>query len=51
MVALSIDDLKSFTKKLFLGTDFDDFLLTEAKIVTFNSFTIDGHIRRGFYTE
>lgn len=51
MVALSIDDLKSFTKKLFLGTDFDDFLLTEAKIVTFNSFTIDGRIRRGFYTE
>ena len=51
MVALSIDDLKSFTQKLFLGTDFDDFLLTEAKIVTFNTFTIDGHIRRGFYTE
>lgn len=51
MIALSVEDLKSFTQKLFLGTDFDDFLLTEAKIVTFNTFTIDGHIRRGFYTE
>lgn len=51
MIALRIEDLKSFTQKLFLGTDFDDFLLTEAKITTFNTFTIDGRIRRNFYTE
>lgn len=51
MIALSVEDLKAFTQKLFLGTDFDDFLLTEAKIITFNTFAIDGHIRRGFYTE
>lgn len=51
MIALHIEDLKSFTQKLFLGTDFDAFLLTEAKITTFNTFTIDGHIRQSFYTE
>lgn len=51
MIALSIEDLKIFTQKLFLETDFDDFLLTEAKITTFNTFTIDGHIRQNFYTD
>lgn len=51
MIALHIEEIKSFTQKLFLGTEFDDFLLAEAKIVTFNTFTIDGHIRQGFYTE
>ncbi len=51
MVAFRIEDVKIFTQKLFLGTDFDDFLLKEANIVTFNSFTIDGHIRQGFYSE
>lgn len=51
MVALKIDDIKSFTKKLFVGDTFDIFLLREATIVTFNTFAIDGHIRQGYYTE
>lgn len=51
MVALKIEDIKMFTAKLFLGEDFDPFLVREANIVTFNSFTIDGHIRQGYYTE
>lgn len=51
MVALKIDDVKSFTSKLFAGTDFDAFLVREVSIVTFNSFTIDGHVRRGYYTQ
>lgn len=51
MVAIRIEDVKGFTQKLFLGTDFDDFLLKEANIVTYNSFTIDGHIRQGFYSD
>lgn len=50
MVAFRIEDIKRLTQKLFLGTDFDDFLLKEANIVTFNSFTIDGRIRQGFYS-
>lgn len=51
MVALKIDDIKGFTKKLFIGDVFDIFLLREATIVTFNTFSIDGHIRQGYYTE
>ncbi len=51
MVALKIDDIKGFTKKLFIGNVFDIFLLREATIVTFNTFSIDGHIRQGYYTE
>ncbi|MFR1833880.1 MAG: DUF5721 family protein [Lachnospiraceae bacterium] len=50
MVALKIEDIKTCTAKLFLGEEFDSFLVREAKIVTFNSFHIDGHIRKGYYT-
>lgn len=51
MVALRIDDIKEFAKKLFIGDVFDIFLLREATIATFNTFSIDGHIRQGYYTE
>lgn len=51
MVALRIDDIKQFTMKLFVGDTFDRFLLREANIVTFNTFSIDGHIKQGYYTE
>lgn len=50
MIALQIEDLKQFTKKLFLQETFDNFLVKEVNIVTYNSFTIDGHIRHGFYS-
>lgn len=43
-------DLKSFTTGLFGGDIFDGFLLREAEIVTFNSFKIDGRIRKEFYS-
>ena len=32
-------------------TAFDQFLLGEAVIMTGNTYTIDGHINRSFYTE
>ena len=51
MVALRIEDMKVFTKKLFIGETFDRFLVREASIVTFNSFTIDGRVRQGYYSE
>lgn len=51
MIALKIDDLKDFTKKMFIGETFDTFLVREASIVTFNSFSIDGRVRKGFYSE
>lgn len=51
MVALQISDLKQFTQKLFIGETFDWFLVKEAQIVTFNTFTIDGTVRHGYYSE
>lgn len=51
MIALQIEDTRQFTRKLFLETELDDLLLKEAEVVTFNRFTIDGHIRRGFFAE
>ena len=44
MVALKIEEQKSFTSGLFLGDLFDRFLVREVNITTFNSFTIDEHI-------
>jgi hypothetical protein len=37
--------------KLLVQTTFDHFLLSEAVITTFNTFTIDGHLRKEFYSE
>lgn len=51
MIALKIEDIKAFTSKLFVGEMFDLFLIREVTITTFNSFTIDGHIREGYYTD
>jgi len=51
MVALKIEDLKHFTSQLFVGDTFDSWLVREVVIVTFNSFTIDGRIRQGYYSE
>ncbi len=51
MVALRIEDLKLFTSKLFVGEMFDEWLLREASITTFNVFTIDGRVRKGYFTE
>lgn len=51
MIALKMEDLKTCTAKLFTKEDFDGWLLREASIVTFNTFTIDGHIRQGYYTD
>lgn len=51
MIALKVEDVKAFTSKLFVKEDFERFLVKEINIVTYNSFTIDGHIRRGYYSE
>ncbi len=50
MIALKIEDLKLFTSSLFVGDVFDQFLVKEAVITTFNTFTIDGAIRPGYYS-
>lgn len=51
MVALKVEDMKQFTSGLFIGSLFDNFLVREADIVTFNAFHMDGRIRAGYYTE
>lgn len=51
MVALKVEDVRAFTSKLFVKEDFDRFLVKEIHIVTFNSFTIDGHIKQGYFTD
>lgn len=51
MVALRIGDIRTFTSQLFVREGFDGFFLREAQIVTYNSFTIDGRIRPGYYTK
>ncbi len=51
MIALKIEEQKAFTSGLFIGEIFDQFLVREASIVTFNSFTIDGRVRHGYYSD
>lgn len=50
MTALQIKDVKHFMGRL-LGTElFDSFLLEEAVISTYNTFTIDGRLNRSFFS-
>ena len=51
MIALKVEDLKIFTSRLFTGDTFDRWLVREVSIVTFNTFTIAGHIRQGYYSD
>ena len=44
-------NIKSFMNSLLVGDTFDKFLLEEASITTFNTFTIDGHLQKDFYSE
>ena len=50
MIALKITNIKQFMSKLLTGEDFDAFMLEEASISTYNTFHIDGHQNRDFYT-
>ena len=50
MKAFRLKDVKKFMGRL-LGTDaFDPFLLAEATITTYNTFVIDGHVVKEFFT-
>lgn len=51
MIALKVEDVRTFTSKLFVKEDLDRFLVREIEIVTYNRFTIDGHIRQGYFGE
>ena len=49
LIALEIQDIKTFMHKLLSGDVFDSFLLSEASIQTFCTFSIDGHLNKEFF--
>ncbi|MBR1693246.1 MAG: hypothetical protein IJ711_10825 [Lachnospiraceae bacterium] len=51
MIAIQITDLKLFMKLLLTKETFDSFLLEEAMIKTGQTYYIDGHTNREFYTK
>ncbi|WP_343247046.1 DUF5721 family protein [Diplocloster hominis] len=51
MIALQIKDTKMFMNKLLLKDTFDHFLVSEAVVTTFNTFTVDGRLQRDFFTK
>ncbi|KAB1440420.1 DUF5721 family protein [Candidatus Galacturonibacter soehngenii] len=51
MIALKIIDVKDFMSKLLISDTFHRFMLSEATINTYNSFTIDGHINKEYYSK
>ncbi len=50
MTAYKITELKNFMGKLLATDCFDPFLLQEAVITTYNTFTIDGRLEKDFFT-
>ena len=49
MLAFHILDIKDFMNKLLIGDLFDLFYVHEVSITTFNTFTIDGRLRKDFF--
>lgn len=50
MLALKLTSMKSFMNHLLAADTFDSFLLVEAVISTANTYQIDGHINKEFYS-
>jgi hypothetical protein len=50
MIALEIKNTKNFMNALLVSSQFEQLLVEEAVITTFNTFHIDGHIVKEFYT-
>ena len=51
MIALQIKITKNIMNLLLASEYFDSFLVEEATITTFNTFNIDGHIVKDFFTD
>ena len=51
MIALQLTDLKNFMHKLLRSEVFDHFLLQEAVITSAATYTINGQITKGFYSD
>lgn len=50
MIAIPISEVKSFMNHLLCQNTFDAFHVTEVDLTTFGTFSIDGHIRKDYYT-
>ena len=50
MKAYQIKDVKNFMSSLLASDTFNSFLLAEASITTYNTFVIDGHMVKDFFT-
>ena len=50
MTSCKITELKNFMGRLLATDCFDDFLLEQAVLVTYNTFTIDGRLEKEFYS-
>ena len=51
MIALELTDVRDFMNKLLKSEVFDHFLMQEAVITSAVTYTINGQITRGFYSE
>ncbi len=51
MISLQIQDVKDFMNRLLLSRAFDAFLVVEGSVTTYNTFHIDGHLHRDFYSK
>ncbi len=51
MIALQISHVREFMNRLLLTDTFDAFLVSEAGVTTFASFSVDGSLRREFYAD
>lgn len=49
MIALALTDVKECMGKLLLSETFDPFYFIEGEITTFNTFTLDGYLKKDFY--
>lgn len=49
MIALQVQDIKSFMSKLLIGTDFDAFWLSEATVTTSITYTLDWLLHPDFF--
>lgn len=51
MESFAINNTKQFMSLLLVKTTFDDFYFESGKITTFNTFSIDGWLRKDFFGE
>lgn len=51
MIAEKITDVKKFMSEILIKDTFDKFLVNEVTITTFNTFHIDGYIKKDFYSK